>query len=188
MFQQVGFRFAHAYMPVLEPAFVTLSQETCQALSASQLFSEHVPAKVGSSATEISSGVEWLRNAVIEETSNQETCNVDQEMDQLPDAVSAAIAALCLDDISNGHEHESSSIGSIGHHMGSCRPCAWRWKPSGCVKAESCEFCHLCEKGARKTRKKERIADIRMWKAMKKMLPVGRLDPNRIIDARVINL
>jgi hypothetical protein len=36
------------------------------------------------------------------------------------------------------------SEGSKLHKSGECRPCAWNWKPSGCVKESRCEFCHLC--------------------------------------------
>mmetsp|Transcript_92753 Transcript_92753/g.145703 ORF Transcript_92753/g.145703 Transcript_92753/m.145703 type:complete len:200 (-) Transcript_92753:130-729(-) len=49
------------------------------------------------------------------------------------------------------------SIGAIGHANGSCKPCAWNWKPSGCTKGHNCEFCHLCEDGVVKFRKKERL-------------------------------
>jgi len=37
---------------------------------------------------------------------------------------------------------------------GDCRPCAWFHKPSGCVNAEKCTFCHACEEGDLKKRKK----------------------------------
>lgn len=36
------------------------------------------------------------------------------------------------------------SEGSKLHKSGECRPCAWNWKPSGCVKENRCEFCHQC--------------------------------------------
>jgi hypothetical protein len=48
------------------------------------------------------------------------------------------------------------SMGAKAHSDGTCKPCAWHWKPSGCNKGENCEFCHLCEEGAVKMRKKER--------------------------------
>jgi len=40
------------------------------------------------------------------------------------------------------------SAGSIAHQDGKCKPCAWNWKPSGCSKGLSCEFCHSCEENA----------------------------------------
>lgn len=50
------------------------------------------------------------------------------------------------------------SIGSKHHDQGRCKPCAWVWKASGCVNGQRCEFCHTCELGQMKVRKKERIA------------------------------
>lgn len=48
------------------------------------------------------------------------------------------------------------SKGSSGHTQGECRPCAWRWKPSGCSNGAECLFCHVCDQGALKLRKQER--------------------------------
>jgi len=36
------------------------------------------------------------------------------------------------------------SIGSALHGSGSCKPCAWFWKPSGCSNGSDCRHCHLC--------------------------------------------
>lgn len=70
------------------------------------------------------------------------------------------------DDSPASGEHEelrmpSWSIGAAGHAKGLCRPCAWNWKPGGCSKGESCEFCHLCEEGMLKVRKKDRQAVVK---------------------------
>mmetsp|Transcript_99842 Transcript_99842/g.177105 ORF Transcript_99842/g.177105 Transcript_99842/m.177105 type:complete len:172 (+) Transcript_99842:79-594(+) len=67
------------------------------------------------------------------------------------------------------------SLGSIGHREGACRPCAWHWKEGGCHKGTTCEFCHLCDAGAVKLRKKKRLASIKAQKASRKQLPVGRI-------------
>lgn len=57
------------------------------------------------------------------------------------------------------------SVGSSDHWAGTCRPCAWFWKPnSGCVKAQACNFCHLCPDGELKRRKKEKVASIKSWR------------------------
>eukprot|EP00446_Apocalathium_sp_SHHI-4_P062021 CAMPEP_0177431012 /NCGR_PEP_ID=MMETSP0368-20130122/75954_1 /TAXON_ID=447022 ORGANISM="Scrippsiella hangoei-like, Strain SHHI-4" /NCGR_SAMPLE_ID=MMETSP0368 /ASSEMBLY_ACC=CAM_ASM_000363 /LENGTH=284 /DNA_ID=CAMNT_0018901627 /DNA_START=39 /DNA_END=889 /DNA_ORIENTATION=+ len=57
------------------------------------------------------------------------------------------------------------SVGSSDHWAGTCRPCAWFWKPnSGCVKALACNFCHLCPDGELKRRKKEKVASIKSWR------------------------
>ncbi|CAE7227282.1 unnamed protein product [Symbiodinium natans] len=45
--------------------------------------------------------------------------------------------------------------GSAKHHLGLCKPCAFVFK-DGCNTGWECEFCHLCEPGEKKRRKKER--------------------------------
>jgi len=54
-----------------------------------------------------------------------------------------------------------TSIGALGHDTNTCKPCAWNWKPGGCMKERNCSFCHLCEKGELKRRRKERVAVLR---------------------------
>eukprot|EP00747_Dinoflagellata_sp_TGD_P220559 gnl/TRDRNA2_/TRDRNA2_92516_c0_seq1.p1 gnl/TRDRNA2_/TRDRNA2_92516_c0~~gnl/TRDRNA2_/TRDRNA2_92516_c0_seq1.p1 ORF type:complete len:434 (+),score=66.77 gnl/TRDRNA2_/TRDRNA2_92516_c0_seq1:78-1379(+) len=54
-----------------------------------------------------------------------------------------------------------ASIGSIGHDEGDCRPCAYHWKPNGCSNGKNCTFCHMCNKGELKKRKKEKIMKLR---------------------------
>jgi len=48
----------------------------------------------------------------------------------------------------------SPSHGSTLHLSGHCRPCAWFWKPSGCLNGLDCTRCHLCPAGEIKARKK----------------------------------
>jgi len=48
--------------------------------------------------------------------------------------------------------------GSVLHGTGSCKPCAWHWKPGGCDAGPSCSFCHLCPPGEIKLRKKLKAA------------------------------
>jgi|Transcript_51128 hypothetical protein len=47
------------------------------------------------------------------------------------------------------------SVGSLGHGMRMCRPCAFVAK-IGCGNGVQCEFCHLCEPGEKKRRRKEK--------------------------------
>lgn len=54
------------------------------------------------------------------------------------------------------------SRGSQFHGTGKCRPCAWFYKPQGCQSAQSCSYCHLCEEGELKARKKLKVAAMRM--------------------------
>lgn len=53
------------------------------------------------------------------------------------------------------------SVGSEGHSRGDCRPCAHNWRPGGCIKGFECTFCHSCESGALKRRKKLKLVLMR---------------------------
>lgn len=52
------------------------------------------------------------------------------------------------------------NIGSRGHNLRLCKPCAF-WNTKGCKDGLDCKFCHLCEPGEKKRRKKEKSAYIR---------------------------
>lgn len=48
------------------------------------------------------------------------------------------------------------------HERGECKPCSYFWyKEDGCRNGNECAFCHLCEKGESKKRKKERIRQLK---------------------------
>jgi len=49
------------------------------------------------------------------------------------------------------------SAGSALHFAGGCRPCAWFWKDVGCQNALTCTYCHLCDEGALKAKKKNKL-------------------------------
>eukprot|EP00929_Paragymnodinium_shiwhaense_P081709 TRINITY_DN42832_c0_g2_i1.p1 TRINITY_DN42832_c0_g2~~TRINITY_DN42832_c0_g2_i1.p1 ORF type:complete len:270 (+),score=35.00 TRINITY_DN42832_c0_g2_i1:35-844(+) len=60
------------------------------------------------------------------------------------------------------------SVGSAGHGMGQCRPCAHYWREGGCNRGQLCQRCHLCTVGdfrdyrhALKTRKRTRRSNNR---------------------------
>lgn len=46
------------------------------------------------------------------------------------------------------------SVGSQGHHLGLCKPCAFLFK-TGCQNGALCSFCHLCAPDEKKRRKKD---------------------------------
>lgn len=56
---------------------------------------------------------------------------------------------------------ELPTVGSKGHFMDACKPCAFvykqgaSWTSAGCQSGVLCVFCHLCEPGEKKRRKKE---------------------------------
>lgn len=59
-------------------------------------------------------------------------------------------------------EAEHINDGLQAHALGQCIPCAYFWyKKDGCRKGEECEFCHLCNKGEIKKRKKHRIQQLK---------------------------
>jgi len=55
------------------------------------------------------------------------------------------------------------SRGSALHPWGACKPCAFVFQ-EGCANGADCDFCHLCEPGERKRRKKERRKLAASWK------------------------
>ncbi|CAE7472296.1 GekBS024P [Symbiodinium natans] len=55
-----------------------------------------------------------------------------------------------------------ASQGSNFHGNGNCRPCAWFWKPTGCLNGEECRHCHMCPPGEVKNRKKNKLAMLRL--------------------------
>mmetsp|Transcript_82042 Transcript_82042/g.228669 ORF Transcript_82042/g.228669 Transcript_82042/m.228669 type:complete len:243 (+) Transcript_82042:133-861(+) len=50
---------------------------------------------------------------------------------------------------------ELPTVGSAGHDVGRCKPCAFAQK--GCRSGVDCQFCHLCELGEKKKRRKEKL-------------------------------
>jgi len=48
------------------------------------------------------------------------------------------------------------TVGSWNHYQGTCKPCAFAVKAGGiCKNGKECLFCHLCEPGEKKRRKKD---------------------------------
>merc|ERR1712190_305159 len=50
---------------------------------------------------------------------------------------------------------ELPSLGSAGHALGECKPCAFL-HTKGCGSGAMCKFCHLCGAGEKKRRQKEK--------------------------------
>lgn len=48
------------------------------------------------------------------------------------------------------------SAGAFLHGTGQCRPCAWFWKPQGCINGVHCTHCHSCGPDELKQRKRQR--------------------------------
>ena len=56
----------------------------------------------------------------------------------------------------------SMTAGSAQHATGRCMPCAWFWKPSGCMNGQACARCHLCPEGELKARRKAKDKALRI--------------------------
>merc|ERR1712048_727393 len=50
---------------------------------------------------------------------------------------------------------ELPTVGSSGHHVGNCKPCAFFYT-KGCGSGVDCTFCHLCPPGEKKKRKNDK--------------------------------
>jgi len=59
------------------------------------------------------------------------------------------------------------TVGSRGHSLKMCKPCAFSGK--GCQSGMNCTFCHLCEVGEKKRRKKEKVAFRRELQKMRQI-------------------
>lgn len=57
------------------------------------------------------------------------------------------------------------SVGSQVHGTGSCKPCAWFWRPQGCSNGQECGHCHLCSAAELKARKKAKKSASQKLKA-----------------------
>lgn len=56
------------------------------------------------------------------------------------------------------------SRGSALHRLGTCRPCAFVHQ-EGCRSGANCEFCHMCDAGARRRLRRERLRRARAARA-----------------------
>jgi len=99
-------------------------------------------------------------------TSSSSPCSTRQESN---------VSDSDQDPLSN-KDNMNWSIGASKHEAGQCRPCGWHHKPGGCSKGKHCEFCHLCDVHALKSKKKARIQRCKpVRRALKTEQEVGEL-------------
>ena len=55
---------------------------------------------------------------------------------------------------------ELPSVGSAGHAFGTCKPCGFFYA-KGCLNGTACSFCHLCDRGEKKRRQKQKKASLK---------------------------
>jgi hypothetical protein len=65
---------------------------------------------------------------------------------------------------------EMPTVGSAGHRLGQCKPCAFFYRDEGCSNGLDCPFCHLCDSTEKKRRQKEKRTMFRMQRAFTKSL------------------
>jgi len=90
-----------------------------------------------------------------EDASEETHAAAIQQRLSLADAISNSSRSSTVKD----PEPDSSgfpSVGSVGHAKGRCKPCAFLYT-KGCGNGANCSFCHLCEDGEKKTRRKAKI-------------------------------
>jgi hypothetical protein len=61
------------------------------------------------------------------------------------------------------------SLGSVTHATGNCKPCAFL-NTKGCANGADCTFCHLCERGEKKRRFKEKKAHFNALREVQQQL------------------
>eukprot|EP00930_Biecheleria_cincta_P022689 TRINITY_DN16537_c0_g1_i1.p1 TRINITY_DN16537_c0_g1~~TRINITY_DN16537_c0_g1_i1.p1 ORF type:complete len:457 (+),score=75.58 TRINITY_DN16537_c0_g1_i1:35-1372(+) len=75
-------------------------------------------------------------------------------------------------------EYLLPSKGSSLHAAGKCRPCAFR-HTKGCENGQNCEFCHLCEPGEKKKRRKDKLEAQRSYRKLRNM-PAGQCQQRKL--------
>jgi hypothetical protein len=76
---------------------------------------------------------------------------------------SASVALRLADSIQAPELGSAPTVGSVGHHFGNCKPCAFLHK-QGCENGTNCQFCHLCDAGEKKRRQKMKKAQLQSMK------------------------
>jgi len=75
--------------------------------------------------------------------------------------ISGAVVAAGASPPPLSERRPAPSAGSVMHGTGRCNPCAHYWKERGCTLDADCDFCHLCEDGELRRRRKARYAVMR---------------------------
>eukprot|EP00927_Polykrikos_kofoidii_P056279 TRINITY_DN50430_c0_g1_i1.p1 TRINITY_DN50430_c0_g1~~TRINITY_DN50430_c0_g1_i1.p1 ORF type:complete len:437 (+),score=59.90 TRINITY_DN50430_c0_g1_i1:54-1313(+) len=81
-----------------------------------------------------------------------------------------------------------ASRGSVLHGTGKCRPCAWFWKPQRCTNYQDCGYCHQCPQGELKSRKKSKVAAMRLGALVPQHKSVTQQVGATLQSARVLKL
>mmetsp|Transcript_57675 Transcript_57675/g.148374 ORF Transcript_57675/g.148374 Transcript_57675/m.148374 type:complete len:265 (+) Transcript_57675:164-958(+) len=136
-------------------------------------------ADVAASSTSTSSTTGGPSPALNSSAIAKRMMKIEQMQQQISDGVVFEVLSEDTEDTSSGSDYDPGngaagaagddrykrlgeiSEGSRLHDLGQCKPCAWHWKRVGCKSGEACLFCHTCEIGTLKVRRKEKIATLR---------------------------
>eukprot|EP00403_Amphidinium_massartii_P027371 CAMPEP_0178400326 /NCGR_PEP_ID=MMETSP0689_2-20121128/15732_1 /TAXON_ID=160604 /ORGANISM="Amphidinium massartii, Strain CS-259" /LENGTH=252 /DNA_ID=CAMNT_0020021119 /DNA_START=103 /DNA_END=861 /DNA_ORIENTATION=+ len=109
-------------------------------------------------AVETLPGLPWKPEVCPPQVSRRQRCWADEPVNGDGDVNSVdAPEALAM-------SGTYPTVGSMAHFEGNCKPCAF-FHTKGCRQGPNCEFCHLCDAGERKKRRKEKIAVLREMRA-----------------------
>lgn len=64
---------------------------------------------------------------------------------------------------------ELPTVGSSGHHVGDCKPCAF-FHTKGCSNGTQCPFCHLCPADEKRKRQKDKQAAFREMRRQRRQV------------------
>jgi hypothetical protein len=110
----------------------------------------------------------FLLAARADEPAENEDSSSNEDRDQVERVAGSDVAVL--------GSPLCPTIGSRGHSHRMCKPCAFILK--GCQSGVDCKFCHLCEVGEKKRRKKEKVVFRReMNKWRQALTPTGGWKP-----------
>lgn len=123
-------------------------------------------ARTDISAARDQSAVDYLRSFLYGRTATRNLCEFivleDGNADYQRSVASTDDECDVECNVGNMQQHRVSfSLGASGHKTGTCKPCGWNWRKGGCTKGAECDFCHLCEEGVVKQRRKEKLARLR---------------------------
>lgn len=79
-------------------------------------------------------------------------------------------------------DEDLPSRGSAKHKSGLCKPCAFVFE-GGCMNAKECEFCHLCDRGERTRRKREKLLVRKETKALANQRSLEQLEERGVLCA-----
>ena len=113
----------------------------------------------------------WARRVLGADGDEKDKPSSSGEASRLPPTLPVTSRALKIDGDVEGSDKASdaSELSPLKgaqtpgsrRHGSECNPCAWYWKPQGCLRGSECGYCHLCPDGEVKNRKKAKLAAMR---------------------------